>query len=78
MCRQKHFVLTEAKNFAFLQMKQAYHNLLKSDVFKRSEVHLDWAVFTAFENIPLNQSDFFIVYCRNTPLEVRIISQHLF
>ncbi len=62
--------MLDVKSSASEQMRHAFTACLSSDSeIAQPEILLDWHAFTTFENLNVAHSDFFIIYCRTTPIE---------
>jgi hypothetical protein len=62
-------------NHSLLQQRQSQDEMRYRDriTHLKFDDALEWEQFLGFENLSLAQMDFFIIYCRNSPLEVIIL-----
>ena len=65
---------SEAKDAASRLMRNAYLTLYQGDITRESEVELLWKEFSGFDSMPLHETDHFLIYCRNAPLEFSSLS----
>ena len=65
---------SDAKDAASGLMRNAYLTLYHGDITRESELELKWKEFSGFDSMPLHESDHFIIYCRNAPLEYSSLS----
>lgn len=60
---------SEAKDAASRLMRNAYLTLYHGDITREGELELRWKEFSGFDSMPLHETDHFMIYCRNAPLE---------
>lgn len=57
------------KDSAAFQMKAICLAYYKGDPLKEQSLALKWRTFSGYDNMPLQHTDHFMIYCRNAPLE---------
>jgi hypothetical protein len=57
------------KDSASFQIKTICLTYFRGDPSKEESLFLKWRTFTGYDNMPLQHTDHFIIYCRNAPLE---------
>lgn len=59
----------DAKHIADEVMKNAFLTIFKSRLDKENELSLNWRPFNGFEGLPMQCTDHFIIYCRDSAIE---------
>ncbi len=63
-----------AKAVAESQLAHSFIHIFKGSIEKEDELSLNWKVFTDFESLPVQYTDFYFVYCRSAIIEYAYFS----
>lgn len=63
-----------AKDAAFDICTNARLTVYKNCLDQEDELNLNWQIFNGYDNMPLQSTDHFIIYCRSAPIEFASLS----
>jgi hypothetical protein len=63
-----------AKDSAFDICSNAKLTVYKNCLDQEDELNLSWHIFNGYDNMPLQSTDHFIIYCRSAPIEFASLS----